>query len=694
MKTKLKLRLVTAFLLIFVMSFSCLTGCKSKSAVSEKSTVTAEKNTSKNSSKGVVKHNTTRNSNANNKTSEENNAGTTTATRKVANKTTAQRTVNRAATITTASAETQQTAMSNQTTSKTPSVKPENKPAVKPAKKPANKPAKKPDYKNMSALEVTKYLGNGINLGNTFEAYGHSTLGTSTNVSAYETCWGQPVTTKEMISGMKAAGFDSIRIPIAWTNMMNFESGDYTINQAYINRIKEVVNWALDSDMFVIINDHWDGGWWSMFGSVDQEKRQKAWTMYESLWTQLSNEFGNYSEKLIFESGNEELGDRLNESTDFSKFGTLTEDEKYETTNAINQKFVDIVRKSGKNNDHRFLLLAGYNTDIDKTVDERFKMPKDSANSKLFVSVHYYSPWNYCGTDHNARWGTKSDYTDMNTALKKLQRFTNEGYGVIIGEFAAIPYYDKEKNISVMKNNTVEFTNNFLDNCDVYNYCPMLWSTNDSYNKNTNKMIDPSLAELFTSRNYASEKSSGASYLPNVKSRMEANLNKAPEKWDDVEDYNPGDSVAWIMWMGGAGTYSTGDTFNPSDNTAGIKASNAVVTGPGEYSVSLDFANGNSGVTFSALGIKDAEIKYPGCIINIKEITIDGQAQDLSKVGYTTSDDGKCTRVNLMNEWVGQLPTNARTINGDLTNASAVILDKTKINNIHNITVKFEFVVK
>jgi len=546
----------------------------------------------------------------------------------------------------------------------------------------------------MSALEVTKYLGNGINLGNTFEAYGHNTLGTNANVYSYETCWGQPVTTKAMISGMKAAGFDSIRIPIAWTNMMNFESGDYTINQAYINRIKEVVNWALENDMFVIINDHWDGGWWSMFGSENQTNRAKAWTMYETLWNQISKEFSNYSEQLIFESGNEELGDRLNESTDFSKYGTLTEDEKYATTNAINQKFVDIVHRSGAKNDHRFLLLAGYNTDIDKTVDYRFQMPRDTIANKLFVSVHYYSPWNYCGVDNNSRWGTKSDYTDMNTAFKKLQRFTNEGYGVIIGEYAAIPYYDKQANKSVMKDNTVEFTNNLLDNCDIYNYCPMLWSTNDSYNKSTNTMIDASLTKFFTSRNYVAEKNSGSSYLPTVRARMEANLKNAPDKWDDVEDYNPGDSVAWIMWMGGAGTYSTGDVFNPSDNTPGIKATNAIVTGPGEYTVSLDFENGNNGVTFSALGIKDAEIKFPGCIIDIKEISIDGRTFSPSKVGYTTSDDGKCTRVNLMNEWVGNIPSTARTKDGNLSNASAIILDKIQINGIHNITIKFELICK
>lgn len=86
----------------------------------------------------------------------------------------------------------------------------------------------------LTSLEFVDLLGNGINLGNTMEAYGHVVLGTEAEVSAYETYWGQPVTTQEMITGMHEAGFDTLRVPVAWTNMMNYESGDYTINEAYL----------------------------------------------------------------------------------------------------------------------------------------------------------------------------------------------------------------------------------------------------------------------------------------------------------------------------------------------------------------------------------------------------------------------------------------------------------------------------
>lgn len=549
------------------------------------------------------------------------------------------------------------------------------------------------DFTNMDALTLTRYLGNGINLGNTMEAYGHATLGTNSTVSNYETYWGQPVTTPEMVRGMKDCGFDTLRIPVAWTNMMDYESGDYTINTAYLDRVEEIVNYALDAEMFVVLNDHWDGGWWAMFGSSDATTAQNAFTMYESLWTQIAERFKDYSDMLIFESANEELGNGLNNNSTWPDSGSLTEDQCYELTNQINQRFVDLVRSTGGNNDDRFLLIAGYNTDFDMTVDDRFQMPTDSANGKLFLSVHYYTPWNYCGAENDARWGIKDDYALMDKQFAKLTKFTDAGYGIIIGEYGALPVYDSATGTSTAKQNTTEFTKHLLDLCDIYNYCPLLWSTNDSYNKATRTMLIESLTELFTSRCYAAEAAAGDSYLSDVQASMDADEANAIDMWENVATYEPGTPVAWIMWNGGAGTYSVGDVYNPADNTAGITAHDVVVDGPGEYTVSLDFAGGNTGITFAALAIADAELLYPGCIIDIKEITYDGNSVKLQKMAYTSSDDEICTRVNLYNEWVTELPDDARNKSGMLGMAGPCILDKTEINDIKNITITFELIV-
>jgi len=263
--------------------------------------------------------------------------------------------------------------------------------------------------KELNAIEVTELMGNGINLGNTMEAYGRANHGVGKATSLYETAWGQPVTTQEMVVGMKEAGFDTLRVPVAWTNAMNYEDGDYTINQSYLDRVGEIIDYAINADMFVIVNDHWDGGWWGMFGSATEVIRQSAMDMYVEMWTQIANEYGDRSYKLIFESGNEELGNRLNDKDVCPDSGSLSESECYETAHKINQAFVDTIRATGGNNADRFLLIAGYNTDVTMTCDDRFKMPTDTADGKLLLSVHYYDPSNYCIFTSVEDWGSKQE---------------------------------------------------------------------------------------------------------------------------------------------------------------------------------------------------------------------------------------------------------------------------------------------
>ena len=352
--------------------------------------------------------------------------------------------------------------------------------------------------KDLTALELTELMGNGINLGNTMEAYGHRSLGTKADTSAYETLWEQPVTTQEIVTAMKAAGFDSLRIPVAWTNMMDYESGDFTIDEAYLNRVEEIINYALNADMYVIINDHWDGSWWGMFGSATQETREKAMEMYISMWTQIANRYKEYSDYLIFESANEELGDRLNDVDVAADSGTLSREECYEMTNKINQTFVDVVRGTGGNNEQRFLLIAGYGTDIQNTCDDAFKMPADTAKSKLLISVHYYTPWGYCGNTSLSQWGTQRNYQEQNTLLEKMTKFTEQGYGVVIGEYAVSLADDGSA-----KANTCDFFTNFLDNCDLYGYCPMLWDCSSLFIRRDLGFFDQEVADLFASRSRA-----------------------------------------------------------------------------------------------------------------------------------------------------------------------------------------------
>ena len=225
----------------------------------------------------------------------------------------------------------------------------------------------------------------------------------------------------------------------------------------------------------------------------------KAMEMYKAMWTQIGEHFADRSYKLIFESANEELGDKLNDKEITGSSGVLSENECYETANEINSEFVKLIRSLGGRNADRFLLIAGYNTDITKTCDDRFQMPEDTADSKLLLSVHYYTPWDYCGTDGDNQWGSPQDYDEQNGLFEKLSKFSKQGYGVVIGEYAVML-----KNGGI-KQDTDKFYDNLLDNCDLYDYCPVLWDCSNFYKRITNTISDETLAELFSSRAVANE---------------------------------------------------------------------------------------------------------------------------------------------------------------------------------------------
>lgn len=551
------------------------------------------------------------------------------------------------------------------------------------------------DSENLTALELSKLMGNGINLGNTMEAYGRPELGINADTSKYETFWGQPVTTEEMIAGMKSCGFDSIRIPVAWTNMMDYENGDYTIADAYLDRVDELITYAINNGMYVIINDHWDGSWWGMFGSATEETRETAFTMYTSMWTQLAEHYHDYDESLIFESGNEELGNRLNDTDICKDSGSLSEDECYEMTNRINQTFVDTVRAIGGNNADRFLLIAGYNTNIAKTCDDRFKMPKDTIPDKLLVSVHYYDPWNYCGTDSGTQWGTHGEYETQNADLKKMTKFTEQGYGVIIGEYGVLA-----KDDGTLKDSITAYTENLLDNCDRYNFVPMLWDTSTFFVRSELTFSNDDLLALYTSRSYAAqEKTSEEELAAAATERMDTALANAPEVFDTSIDVSTLDgSIAWIMFNSRdwSVAYSSGDSYKPDDKAAGLVATDAVIDGAGTYTISLDFTGTDAGfaegTAFSAIGISNAEVFYPGYMIDIKEIEVNGTPYELTGTPYTTSDNGICTRLNLYNEWVTDIPDTARIMGGNAADAAATVVDNETLGQIKTLKITFDFV--
>lgn len=556
----------------------------------------------------------------------------------------------------------------------------------------------------LTALEATRLMGNGINLGNTMEACDNN-VGIKTNAPlSYETYWGQPKTTQAIIDGMKAAGFDTIRIPVAWmTNATHLYEGDYTIDADYMDRVEEVVRYARKAGMYVIINDHWDGGWYGMFGSESAETRALAMEAYKGMWQQIAERFRDYSDYLIFESANEELGGRFDENSPLycsdSVVTYLTDDERYALTNEINQTFVDVVRATGGNNATRFLLIAGYSTNIDQTCDDRFQMPKDTAGSKLMVSVHYYDPWSYCGASSAAsatKWGKVSDYEYLDQQLAKMTKFTEAGYGVVIGEYGALPCSDG------LKDNTLAYHTAFLDACTKYNLTNCLWDCSGLYKRVSQTFADEDILAMYQEKRQANEEGQDyADVQAAAAAEIAAAAAEAPVTFkQDAVVVDDQTALAWIMWNDGgwALTHSVGDTYNADSISEGLVATNAVITGEGKYTVGLDFTGTAQGysasVAFAAIGISNGEALYPNYVINIKEVRINGEIYRLKGRAYTTSDDGVCTRVNLYNEWVTSVPKTARLPGGNLAGATPTPINRNDalIAEIKTIEIDFEYV--
>ena len=337
---------------------------------------------------------------------------------------------------------------------------------------------------DITTMELVHEMELGINLGNTFESAGFSAM----TVTAYETAWGSPVITPKMIEGYAECGFGVLRIPVAWSNLMG---DDYTINEKYLTRVKSVVNCALNAGLYVILNIHWDGGWWTGF-AVPEEKDECMYK-YERIWTQLTEAFRDYGDYLMFESLNEEgCWDTI-----WNRWGgSEGKDVAFGLLNEINQKFVDIVRASGGNNEQRHLLIAGYATDIEWTCDEFFKMPNDPAG-RMAVSVHYYTPSTFAILDQDAEWGkvqtnwgTDAEYEELNRNMDMMkEHFVDKGIPVIIGEYGSVTRGKEEGAVN-------RFLTAVCEAAYTRGMCPVLWDITDVfYNRRKAEFVDQDLLE-------------------------------------------------------------------------------------------------------------------------------------------------------------------------------------------------------
>lgn len=325
------------------------------------------------------------------------------------------------------------------------------------------------DLSKLTSFDYVKEMGMGINLGNTMEAFwenlsnetsGSSIIGNNTP-QKYETCWGAIVTTQEMIDGIRDAGFQTVRIPVYWGNMME-NDGTYTINESYFERVDEIIQYCLNDDLFVVINIHHYDEY-----LIKHKEQEEAVRIIANLWSQIANHYKVYPDSLIFEGFNENLGS-------YKENAQLTEEDIYRYVNELNQTFVDAVRQSGGKNENRMLIASGYWTNIDKTTDSRYHMPTDTANDRLMVSVHYIDNAMYWTNQIGGK--TWLDYSKAQCELLK-KAFIDQGIPVFVGECTSF-YEDARFDANAEYTNSSECLSIMMNMAVDYGFVPVLWDTN------------------------------------------------------------------------------------------------------------------------------------------------------------------------------------------------------------------------
>ena len=300
--------------------------------------------------------------------------------------------------------------------------------------------------KNADTEAILEDMGLGWNLGNSLDATGGSGLDT-------ETSWSNPKTTQALIDKVKSLGFNTVRVPVSWGKHV---SGDnYTIDSAWLARVKEVVDYCYKNDMYVILNIHHDTKSSASASGAGYYPRSSAYSSSEkfvtSVWSQAAEYFKDYDYHLIFETLNEPrlIGTRY--EWWFDKWSIPSEvKDAIDCINKLNQKAVDTIRDTGSNNRGRLIMCPGYDASIDGATVSGFKLPTDISGNKnrIAISVHAYSPYNFAmnvgsGSTSTYTSSIKNELQDLFSTLKS--NFRDKGIPVVIGEFG-----------STDKNNTAE----------------------------------------------------------------------------------------------------------------------------------------------------------------------------------------------------------------------------------------------
>lgn len=328
-----------------------------------------------------------------------------------------------------------------------------------------------------TAKQLAGKMKNGWNLGNTLEV-----------------TWATPGTTSQAaIDSVEAAGFNTVRLPVAWFHHADTNSSTIDVN--WFGNVKKVVDFCIKDSLYVIINAHWDHGW--LENRIDAANKDIVNQRQKLYWTQIANYFKNYDEHLLFAGANEP------NVTDSIGMAILL---------SYHQTFVNAIRATGGNNSSRTLIIQGPSADIDKTNRYMNNMPTDQIENRLIVEIHYYTPWNFCGLDQDASWGkmfyywgkgnhsstdagrnaTWGEESAMDSLLGLMKtKFVDKGIPVIVGEYGAFRKRLNPPSDQTLHNASIEYYYRcFTKSAISRGLIPYCWDTGGIFNFTTGAVVD------------------------------------------------------------------------------------------------------------------------------------------------------------------------------------------------------------
>ena len=501
-----------------------------------------------------------------------------------------------------------------------------------------------------NAKDAVKNMGVGWNLGNTLDA--HDASQTWTTTAQHETCWGQPVTKPELMKMMKEAGFNSIRVPVTWYQEMDSEGN---VNEAWMNRVKEVVDYVIDNGMYCIINVHHDTGSGSdhwIHATSTNYNTNKA--KFEKLWQQIAEKFKDYDQHLLFEGYNEMLDDnnRWNEPTNTT--------DGYKAINDYARSFVNTVRNSGGNNAMRNLIVNTYSAS--STPDAMEHLEKPQSGNHIIFQIHSYPDWK---SKSNAK--NEIDNLISNIKSKLIDRAP-----VIIGEYATFSesgdkkdYYIENKEVALYamdylikktKENGIGtfywmgLSDQFYRSQPAFNQADIAQTLIKAYYGSTDGYVFPTLDSTEETVVFEGEKTlewgQGVSVQPSLLAGAGSNVEVKITYKLDFTDYDD------IQFM-----YNKGSWTKFTDGLAidGVAFSGADFSPSGFYSIGTGSTK-TSILTFDATAYKlvsQYELVIQGHGVIVTKVTV--SAPGTSSIRPTVEDGSHATTIyNLQGQRVDQ----------------------------------------